>query len=192
MGYKDDQDLTLETGDSDGYVHTGDIGEIDKDGFVKVTGRMKDIIITAGGENIPPLYIEDQIKKLIPCISNCTLIGDKRKFLSMIMTLKTMSDTEGNPNDDLSSETIQILEEIGSKSTKVSEAINDRKLIDYIQKQIDFYNRNLSISHAQNITKWVLLDHDYGMTSGELTPTLKMKRNVIEAKYNYVINKFYE
>lgn len=192
MGYKDDQDLTLETGDSDGYVHTGDIGEIDKDGFVKVTGRMKDIIITAGGENIPPLYIEDQIKKIIPCISNCTLIGDKRKFLSMIMTLKTMSDTEGNPNDDLSSETIQILEEIGSESTKVSEAINDRKLIDYIQKQIDFYNRNLSISHAQNITKWVLLDHDYGMTSGELTPTLKMKRNVIEAKYNYVINKFYE
>lgn len=108
------------------------------------------------------------------------------------MTLKTMSDTEGNPNDDLSSETLQLLEQLGSKSTKVSEAINDHILTDYIEKQIDYYNKNVSISQAQNIRRWILLDHDYGLASGELTPTLKMKRNIIEAKYDYLISKLYE
>lgn len=192
MGYKDDEENTKETCDSEGYVHTGDIGEIDKDGFLKVTGRIKDIIITAGGENVAPVLIEDKIKEIIPCISNCTLVGNGKKFLGLLLTLKSQSTTEGNPDDNLSKESQDVIDSIGSNAKLVSEAIKDPKLNEYIQSKIDEYNSQYAISQAQNIRKWTFIDHDFGLLTGELTPTLKMKRNKIEIMYQEIINKLYE
>lgn len=89
MGYLNKEDKTLETIDDEGWLHTGDVAKIDNDKFVFITGRIKELIITAGGENIAPVAIEDAVKnELSHIISNCMLVGDKRKFLSMLITLK--------------------------------------------------------------------------------------------------------
>ena len=88
MGYLLMEDKTHESYDNEGWLHSGDVGRVDEDGFLFITGRIKEIIITAGGENIPPVLIEDTLKGELPCISNAMLIGDKRKFLSVILTFK--------------------------------------------------------------------------------------------------------
>merc|ERR1719450_1127988 len=94
MGYMRNEDATKETIDKDGYLHSGDIGAIDS-GLLKITGRIKELIITAGGENVAPVPIEDAIKKHLPAVSNVMVVGDKRKFLSCIVTLKTTPTPDG-------------------------------------------------------------------------------------------------
>ncbi len=89
MGYLNAADKTNEVVDADGWLHTGDLAKIDEDGYLYITGRIKEIVITAGGENIAPTPIEDQIKVALPSlVSNSMLVGDKRKFLSILITLK--------------------------------------------------------------------------------------------------------
>ena len=94
MGYLFNEDKTAETFDSEGWLKSGDIATLDADGFVSITGRIKELIITAGGENIPPVLIEDTIKSELPCVSNAIVIGDRRKFLSCILTLKVDVDAD--------------------------------------------------------------------------------------------------
>lgn len=102
MGYLGLESKTIEALDAEGYLHTGDIGQFDSDGFLFITGRSKELIITAGGENIPPVAIEDAVKTELPIVSNAMLIGDKRKFLSVLLTLKTEIDmNSGEPQNQL-------------------------------------------------------------------------------------------
>ena len=102
-----DPDETMKTIDEEGYLHSGDIGEMDEDhhpriakpsGFLTVTGRIKELIITAGGENIAPVPIENELKKAMPFLSNAIVIGDQRKFLSVLLTLQTEQDDDREPS----------------------------------------------------------------------------------------------
>ncbi|NXB36336.1 ACBG2 ligase, partial [Eulacestoma nigropectus] len=193
MGYLNMEDKTKEAIDEDGWLHSGDLGKHDKDGFLFITGRIKELIITAGGENIPPVPIEDAVKNAVPIISNAMLVGDKAKFLAMLLTLKCVVDAEtGEPGDDLTPEALEFCQKLGSKATKVSEIISskDKAVYAAIQKGISAVNEG-AVSNAQKVQKWLLLEKDFSLFGGELGPTMKLKRPVVAQKYQDQIAQFY-
>nr|XP_009665460.1 PREDICTED: long-chain-fatty-acid--CoA ligase ACSBG2 isoform X1 [Struthio camelus australis] len=193
MGYLNMEEKTKEAIDKDGWLHSGDLGKIDKDGFLYITGRIKELIITAGGENIPPVPIEDAVKEAVPIISNAMLVGDKAKFLAMLLTLKCQVNEEnGEPGDDLTPEAIEYCCKLGSKATKVSEIISSKDQAVYaaIQKGISAVN-DRAVSNAQKVQKWALLEKDFSLFGGELGPTMKLKRTAVAQKYKDQIDRFY-
>ncbi|XP_062888157.1 long-chain-fatty-acid--CoA ligase ACSBG2 isoform X1 [Mobula hypostoma] len=194
MGYLNMEDKTQEAIDEDGWLHSGDLGKHDENGFLYITGRIKELIITAGGENIPPIPIEDAVKERVPIISNAMLIGDKRKFLSMLLTLKcNINSDTGEPQDDLTEEAIQYCQTIGCKATKVSEIYSskDAAVFAAIQEGINRVNEK-ALSNAQRIQKWCILEKDFSIPGGELGPTMKLKRPVVLKMYNEQIDDFYK
>lgn len=193
MGYLNMEERTREVFDEDGWLHSGDIGKMDTDGFLQVTSRIKELIITAGGENVPPIPIEDAIKGKISIVSNAVLIGDRRKFLSMLFTLKCTIDPESmEPTDNLTQEAIRFCNDVGSKSTTVTEIVGqqDQAVYRAIQEGIDKVNSE-AVSNAQRIQKWAVLPKDFSILGGEMGPTMKIKRHAILEKYKDVIETFY-
>ncbi|KAJ4937690.1 hypothetical protein JOQ06_002322 [Pogonophryne albipinna] len=194
MGFLNMEDQTREALDEDGWLHSGDLGKIDEEGFLYITGRIKELIITAGGENIPPLSIEEKVKKELPIISNAMLIGDKRKFLTMLLTLKCCSDTETmEPTEELSGEAVQFCRQLGSQATTVSDVIEgkDKEVYRTIQEAINRVN-STATSNAQCIQKWAILRKDFSVSGGELGPTMKLRRPVVLKMYQKVIESLYQ
>eukprot|EP01147_Barroeca_monosierra_P001925 gene1925-5014_t len=190
-GYLYNEEKTRETIDSEGWLHSGDIGRVDENGFLYITGRIKELIITAGGENVAPVPIEARVKEGCPIISNCMLIGDRRKFLSMLVTLKSEVDPETTaPLDNLTPQVISILKDVGSASETVSAAMNDPVVADMIQKAIDRANDN-AVSNAQKVQKFKVLQRDFSIPGGELGPTLKLRRPIVVEQYAELIDSFY-
>ncbi|NXU52153.1 ACBG2 ligase, partial [Turnix velox] len=193
MGYLNMEDKTREAIDEEGWLHSGDVGKHDKDGFLFITGRIKELIITAGGENVPPIPIEDAVKEAVPIISNAMLVGDRAKFLSMLLTLKCNVNMEtGEPGDELTPEAVEFCQKLGSKATRVSEIISskDKAIYAAIQKGISAVNER-AVSNAQKVQKWVLLEKDFSVFGGELGPTMKLKRPVVAQMYKDQISQFY-
>ncbi|XP_061093922.1 long-chain-fatty-acid--CoA ligase ACSBG2 isoform X1 [Conger conger] len=194
MGYLNMPDKTEEALDSDGWLHSGDLGKHDEQDFLFITGRIKELIITAGGENIPPVPIEDAVKEAVPLISNAMLIGDKRKFLSMLLTIKCeVNPDSGAPEDELTDEALSVCQRLGSSSTRVSEIAGgrDRAVHAAIQEGIKRVNE-ASTSNAQRIQKWTVLERDFSIPGGELGPTMKLKRPVVMKMYKEQIENFYK
>lgn len=193
MGYLKMEDKTLEALDADGFLHSGDIGCYDPDGFLYVTGRIKDILITAGGENVAPLLIEAVIKEELPFVNHAVLIGDRRKFLSVLLTVKTDVDFNTlGPLDTLVSRSLEWCRSIGSSARTVQEMLADpdKVIAAGIKAGIDRVNMR-AISNAQKLQKWVILPQDFSIHGGELGPTLKIKRQVVYEKYKDTIEEFY-
>ncbi|KAL7740362.1 hypothetical protein ACLKA6_013161 [Drosophila palustris] len=213
MGYLNEPGKTEEALEEDGWLHSGDLGSLDEFGNLVISGRLKELIITAGGENIPPVHIEDLIKRELPCVSNALLIGDHRKYLTVLLALKTKSDPEtGKPLDALRGETIEWLQEIGLQQTHLSELLNipadlqlpndanaaaaalkinaDPKLYESLEAGIKRANKE-AISNAQRVQKFALIPHEFSMLTGELGPTLKIRRNIVHAKYAQLIERLY-
>src|SRR3954470_18661369 len=172
--YWRNEEATRETFTDDGWFRTGDVGEIDDRGFVKITGRMKDIIITAGGKNLTPSNIENDLKQS-RWISQAVMHGDRRPFPVALITLDEeeilpWAKEQGLPED-------------------IGELAKDEKVRELIQGVLDEVNSN----HAQvaQIKKFEILDHDLSQETGELTPTLKVKRNVVNEKYADLFDKLY-
>ncbi|XP_039413961.1 long-chain-fatty-acid--CoA ligase ACSBG1 isoform X3 [Corvus cornix cornix] len=194
MGYLNMEDRTKEAFDEEGWLHSGDLGKLDKDGFLYVTGRIKDLIITAGGENVPPIPIEDAVKKELPIVSNAMVIGDKKKFLSMFLTLKSVVDPDtSDPTDILTEQARDFCQRSGSKATKVSEIVATRDPAIYraIQEGINRVNSNAT-NRVHCIQKWIVLPRDFSISGGELGPTMKLKRLTVLEKYRNEVDSFYE
>ncbi|XP_035269950.1 long-chain-fatty-acid--CoA ligase ACSBG2 isoform X1 [Anguilla anguilla] len=194
MGYLNSADKTEEALDSDGWLHSGDLGKHDEQDFLFITGRIKELIITAGGENIPPVPIEDEVKAAVPLISNAMLIGDKRKFLTMLLTIKSqVNEDSGAPEDELTEEAVALCQRLGSSATRVSEIAGgrDRAVHAAIQEGINRVNEHAT-SNAQRIQKWTVLDRDFSILGGELGPTMKLKRPVVMKMYKEQIENFYK
>ena len=173
QGYHKNQEATNET-IVDGWLHTGDIGEVDSDGFIKITGRKKDIIITAGGKNITPANLEAEIKQH-PLVSQCVVVGDRRPYLVALVTL----DPE---------EAVKYAEEHGLPQDPVQLAGNaDVKA--QIEAHVDKINQNFA--RVEQVKKIAILPNDLSQESGELTPTLKVKRAVVASKHEDAIEQLY-
>uniref|UniRef100_A0A8C5V6N5 Long-chain-fatty-acid--CoA ligase ACSBG2 n=2 Tax=Microcebus murinus TaxID=30608 RepID=A0A8C5V6N5_MICMU len=193
MGYLESEDETLDVFNEEGWLHSGDLGKMDNQGFLYITGRIKELLITAGGENVAPLPIENLVKKEIPIISNAMLVGDRAKFLVMLLTLKCdMDPWTGEPLDHLNVEAINFCRKMGSRASTVTEIVKLRDPLVYaaIQEGIDAVNEK-AISNAQKIQKWIILEKDFSIYGGELGPTTKLKRHFIIHKYRRLIDNFY-
>ncbi|XP_014480935.1 PREDICTED: very long-chain-fatty-acid--CoA ligase bubblegum [Dinoponera quadriceps] len=194
MGYLNAPEKTAETKDKDGWLHSGDLGKLDSKGNLYVTGRIKELIITSGGENIASNNIEHAILSELPALSNALLVGDKRKYLIVLVTLKCDMDTEtGAPLDTLNPDVVNWAKSIGSQAKTITDVISSHDPLIYgeIDKAIKRANEH-AISNAQKVQKFEILPHDFSIPTGELGPTLKLKKNVVLKMYEDLIEKMYQ
>ncbi|MCV7412841.1 long-chain fatty acid--CoA ligase [Mycobacterium florentinum] len=175
-GYWRNEQATAEAF-ADGWFKTGDLGSLDEDGFLKITGRKKEIIVTAGGKNVAPAVLEDQLRAH-PLISQAMVVGDAKPFVGALITIDPEafggwkhrnSKAEGSSVGDLATDPDLVAE------------------VDAAVKQA-----NLSVSHAESIRKFRILPVDFTEDTGELTPTMKLKRNVVAEKFASDIEALYD
>eukprot|EP00697_Spironema_sp_BW2_P001630 gnl/Spiro4/12189_TR6433_c0_g1_i1.p1 gnl/Spiro4/12189_TR6433_c0_g1~~gnl/Spiro4/12189_TR6433_c0_g1_i1.p1 ORF type:complete len:687 (+),score=162.59 gnl/Spiro4/12189_TR6433_c0_g1_i1:46-2061(+) len=195
MGYCRNPEATAATIDADGFLHSGDVGKLDSDGFLSITGRIKELIITAGGENIPPVLIEDEVKQHLSVISNIMLVGDKRKFLTCLITLKCQQNPDGTTySHDLVPSVTRELAEAGIPDiTNVNQLAPDQPHFPAFAKFIDTGMQRANskaASAAQKIGKWTLIPTDFSVPE-ELTATLKLQRAKVAQKYANEIELMY-
>lgn len=174
-GYYKDAQATAAALDADGWLHSGDIGTIDAEGFLQITDRKKDLIITAGGENIAPSLVEGYLKG-IPVVSQAVVIGDRRRYLSVLLTL----NKERIPVD---------AQTCGSPACDPESACRDERFMAFLQRQIEAVNARLA--RVQAVKKFKIIPHEFTIDGGELTPTMKVRRKVVIEKYQREIEQLY-
>jgi len=141
MGYFKDTKATKEVIDNEGYFHSGDLGFVDMHGYLEITGRIKEVIVTAGGENVSPMVIEDALKERCPILSHILVVGDERKYLSALLTLRVAFDKTGKPTEALTPDVQSFISSsLGTRVTTLHEAANDANLLSYIQQCVDEVN----------------------------------------------------
>jgi long-chain acyl-CoA synthetase len=173
QGYYKNEEATRETLEG-GWLHTGDIGELDEDGYLSITGRKKDIIITAGGKNITPANLEAEIKQN-PYVSQCVVIGDRRPYLVALITLD-MEECE------------KLCKEKGWAADP-AELRRNEGMRAVIQDHLDKINEKFA--RVEQVKKFEILPHDLSQETGELTPTMKVKRNVVADKFEQDVDALY-
>ncbi|MGH2794258.1 MAG: AMP-dependent synthetase/ligase, partial [Actinomycetota bacterium] len=174
-GYYKDPEKTAEAIDDDGWMHTGDIGSVDEEGYFRVIDRKKELIITAGGKNISPANLENALKQH-PLVGQACIIGDRRAYLTALVVL----DGEVAPVWAKSN---------GIESPTIAELSREPALVAEVQKAVDAANEQ--VSRVENIRRFVILPAEWTAESDELTPTLKLKRRVINSKYADEIESLY-
>jgi long-chain acyl-CoA synthetase len=175
MGYLNLPEKTAETIDKDGWLHTGDVGQVDEEGFFRITDRMKDIIITAGGKNITPSELENELK-FSPYVTDAVVIGDKRPYLTVIIMIDQENVEKFAQDNDVPFSNYASL----TRAPEVQQLIQD--VIDGVNKKF---------ARVEQIKKFFLLDTQLSAEDEELTPTMKLKRKLVQEKYAAQIKAMY-
>jgi long-chain acyl-CoA synthetase len=159
----------------DGWLHTGDLGSLDEDGYLSITGRKKDIIITAGGKNLTPANIENDLKQC-RWISQAVMHGDQRPYPVVLITLDE--------------EEIPIFAREHGLAEDIPSLAREPAVLALIQAEVD--RANTKYAQVEQVKKFAILDHDLSQPTGELTPTLKVKRNVVNERYAELFDALYD
>ena len=175
-GYLNLPDLTAELIDADGWLHTGDIGSLDADGFLSVVDRKKELIITSGGENISPAAIENLLVAH-PLVGQALSYGDRRPYVVALLTL----------DGDMAPAWARAR---GMEAASLAELAEDQAVLAAVAEAVAAANERLA--RVQQVKRWRLLPVEWTAESEELTPTLKLKRRVVHAKYADIIDALYE
>jgi long-chain acyl-CoA synthetase len=175
MGYLNQPQKTAETIDADGWLHTGDVGTVDEEGFFRITDRMKDIIITAGGKNITPSEIENELK-FSPYITDAVVIGDKRPFLTVLIMIDQENVEKFAQDHDV-------------PFSNYASLTRAREVQDLVQREIDAVNAKFA--RVEQIKAFRLLETQLSAEDEELTPTMKLKRSLVQKKYAALIGSMY-
>ena len=175
LGYLNQPDKTAEAIDAEGWLHTGDVGVVDEQGFFRITDRMKDILITAGGKNITPSEIENELK-FSPYITDAVVIGDRRPFLTALV----MIDHENVE---------RYAQELNVPFTNFQSLCRTREVQDLIQTELD--RVNAKFARVEQVKKFRLIEHKLTAEDEELTPTMKLKRKLVNEKYRELIESMY-
>ena len=175
-GYHNLPEQTAEALDRDGWLHTGDIGHVE-DGFVKITDRKKDLIKTSGGKYVAPQMLERKLAVVCPYVSHSLAHGDNRNFVSMLVALDPEAITKWAAAHGL-----------GGKS--YAEVAASKEVRDLIAPYVDEINRD--VASYEQVKRWTILPADLTLESGDLTPSMKLKRKAVEQKYRSVLDDFYK
>ncbi len=175
MGYLNQPEKTAETIDARGWLHTGDVGSMDNEGFVKITDRMKDIIITSGGKNITPSEIENQLK-FSPYVSDAVVIGDKRPYLTCLIMIDQENVEKFAQDKDI-------------PFTNYASLCRAAEIQDLIQQEIEAVNVNFA--RVETIKRFFLIERQLTPEDEELTPTMKLKRSFVNKRYATEIDAMY-
>ena len=173
-GYWQNETATNESIDADGWFHSGDLGSLDEDGFLRITGRKKEIIVTAGGKNVAPAVLEDRLRAH-PLVSQCMVVGDAQPFIAVMVTI----DPDEYPR----------WAEQNGKTGAIADMTDDEDLKATISEAIEAANG--AVSKAEAIKAFRILPVDFTVEGGEMTPTLKVKRKVVAEKYTDVMSSIY-
>ncbi|MDA8368490.1 MAG: long-chain fatty acid--CoA ligase [Nocardiopsaceae bacterium] len=173
-GYWGNEKATKEAFDEDGWYRTGDLGSLDEDGYLSITGRKKEIIVTAGGKNVAPAVIEDRIRGHA-LISQCMVVGDNRNFVSALITIDP--------------EAFEFWRQQNNKTGEIPDLVDDPDLIAAVQKAVD--DANQIVSRAESVRKFTILPEDFSEESGQMTASLKVKRHVVAERYSKEIEEIY-
>ncbi|MBA2952264.1 AMP-binding protein [Nocardioides sp. MAH-18] len=173
-GYWRNEQATAEVLEADGWFHTGDLGEVDDEGFVRITGRKKEILVTAGGKNVAPAVLEDRLRSHL-LVDQCIVVGDGEPFIGALVTL----DREALP----------LWAEQHGKSTDLARLVDDADLQAEIQAAVDEANK--AVSRAESIRKFAVLPDEWTEEGGQLTPSLKLKRNVVMREFRDEVAALY-
>ena len=188
-GYFQNEEATAETMTEDGWLMSGDIGKIDEDGFVYITGRKKEIYVNSGGKNIAPLVIEETMKS-IPEVSQCFLVGDQRKFCSALLTLDigaVLRDHHGVDAQKVPKDPAKQIAELEGKGSSVEKEVE--KLYEMIDAKVKELNNQFA--PPEQVRKFTILPRDFSVDYGELTPTLKIRRKQIRENWADEIEEMY-
>ena len=189
-GYYNNDQATADT-IIDGWLHTGDVGAIDSEGFLSITGRKKEIYVSSAGKNIAPLVIEETMKS-IPVISQCFLVGDARKFCSVLFTLDVgaiLRDKIGLDPNEIPKDPLGQLAMLKENGHELSDFTESDDLKSEVQFQVD--DLNGQFSNPEQVKKFLILPRDFTIDDGELTPTLKIRRKQINENWSDLIESMY-
>jgi long-chain acyl-CoA synthetase len=175
-GYWQNETATAESIDADGWFHSGDVGELDDDGYLKITGRKKELIVTAGGKNVAPAVLEDRLRS-DAIISQCMVVGDAKPYIAALVTIDPEAWPAFLKNHELPAE------------TTIESMVNDPTLIATVQTAVDHANK--AVSNAEAIKRFRILSVDWTEEGGQLTPSLKLKRNVVNKDFSADLEALY-
>ncbi len=173
-GYHDNTEATA-AAIEDGWFHTGDLGSLDDDGFLRITGRKKEILVTAGGKNVVPAVLEDRLRAH-PLVSQCIVVGDQRPFIGALITLDAEMYPAWAANNGLAGVTIERAREHEGVLAELQRAVDEA---------------NEAVSRAESIRSFAVLDGDFTEENGYLTPSLKLKRNVVMRDFEDEVEALY-